>query len=165
MSFRARLSLFFVLIVILPMISVAIVLFRLIADNETGKADASVAARQRTAINLYEEAQQRAGRAIAAVGADVPLARALRTGRGRQATRRARVLLERRELARIVISEGAVTLDVGSEDAIAPVERELVGAAGERFGRLQVSAELAGDYAAAVRRVSETDVVVRAAAA
>lgn len=162
MSFRARLSLFFVLIVILPMLSVAIVLFRLIADNETGKADASVAARQRTAINLYEAAQQRAGRAIAAIGTDERLAQALRSGRDRAAVRRARVLLDRRELARMVIAEGAVTLDVGSPDAIAPAERELVGRGDERFGRLQVSVELAGDYAAGVRRVSEADVVVRA---
>src|SRR3954464_10039958 len=61
MSFRARLRLFFVLIVIVPMLSVAIVLFRLISDNETGKADASIAARQRAAMNLYREATRRGG--------------------------------------------------------------------------------------------------------
>ena len=44
MSFRNRLTLFFVLIVVVPMVAVAFVLFRLIADNESGKADARLAA-------------------------------------------------------------------------------------------------------------------------
>src|SRR3712207_4207210 len=44
MSFRNRLTLFFVAIVIVPMLSVAFVLFSLIADNENGKADARLAA-------------------------------------------------------------------------------------------------------------------------
>ena len=46
MSFRNRLTLFFVAIVIVPMVSVAFVLFSLISDNENGKADARLAARQ-----------------------------------------------------------------------------------------------------------------------
>ncbi len=45
MSFRNRLTLFFVAIVIVPMVSVAFVLFSLISDNEDGKADARLAAR------------------------------------------------------------------------------------------------------------------------
>ena len=43
MDFRARLRLFFVLLVILPMIALAIVLFTLTARSETGKADAGIA--------------------------------------------------------------------------------------------------------------------------
>ena len=46
MSFRQRLTGFFVAIVILPMTIVGFVLFQLIEDNETGKADASLAAQQ-----------------------------------------------------------------------------------------------------------------------
>ena len=37
MSFRTRLTLFFVLIVIVPMVAVGVVVFRLISDNETAK--------------------------------------------------------------------------------------------------------------------------------
>ena len=55
MSFRNRLTLFFVLIVVVPMVAVAFVLFRLIADNESGKADARLAATRGAAINLYRE--------------------------------------------------------------------------------------------------------------
>src|ERR1700712_5218 len=94
MSFRARLTLFFVLIVIVPMLSVAIVLFRLIADNETGKADASVAARQRSAINLYNAARAEADKRVRTVGTDDALALALRAGKPVEATARAQALLK-----------------------------------------------------------------------
>ena len=52
MSFRARLTLFFFLIVIVPLISVAVIVFRLIGDNEHGQADARVAQAQTAAIGL-----------------------------------------------------------------------------------------------------------------
>ena len=60
MSFRNRLTLFFVLIVIVPMVAVAVVLFRLISDNEDGKANARLAAEQNVAINMYKDATARA---------------------------------------------------------------------------------------------------------
>jgi diguanylate cyclase (GGDEF)-like protein len=160
MSFRARLTLFFVLIVIVPMLSVAIVLFRLIADNETGKADASVAARQRTAVNLYSEARARGDRAVQAVGTDRALAMALRGDRVPAARARARALLAARNLDRVVLAGGRVAIDVGSPDAIAPAIRQLVGNGAQRFGRLEVSTTLAADYAAEVKRVAGADVVV-----
>ena len=50
MSFRGRLWLFFALIVIVPMIALAIVLFSLTASSETGKADAAVAQGMRTGV-------------------------------------------------------------------------------------------------------------------
>src|SRR5437763_897476 len=56
MSFRARLTLFFVLIVIVPMISVTVVIFSLISNNEQAKANAAVAARLQAAQNLARAA-------------------------------------------------------------------------------------------------------------
>ena len=52
MSFRSRLRLFFVLIVVIPMVVVGVVLYLLIATNETGKADAQVNAEKDTALAL-----------------------------------------------------------------------------------------------------------------
>src|SRR5437764_15139822 len=89
MSFRARLRLFFVLIVIVPMLSVATVLFQLISDNETGKADASIAARQRAAISLYREATRRADGAVQGVGNDRVLPASLLSRNADRARRRA----------------------------------------------------------------------------
>ena len=56
MSFRSRLSLFFVIIVVIPMAAVAIVLFRITGDSETGKTDSRIAGGLRTAFTLYEDA-------------------------------------------------------------------------------------------------------------
>jgi diguanylate cyclase (GGDEF)-like protein len=160
MSFRARLTLFFVLIVIVPMLSVAIVLFRLIADNETGKADASVAARQRSAINLYNDARTEADAAVRMVGSDEDLAMALRAGRPAAAKARAEVLHRQAGVQRIVISGGKVDIDAGSPAAIAPAVRDLVGQGTESFGRLEVSVTLARTYAELVKRITGADVVV-----
>src|SRR5690242_9382515 len=77
-SFRTRLRLFFVLIVIVPMIAVTLIVFRLIAESENGQADARVAARQETAISLYYDARGTADRLAARIGRDPGLARALR---------------------------------------------------------------------------------------
>ena len=86
MSFRNRLTLFFVLIVVVPMVAVAFVLFRLIADNESGKADARLAATKGAAINLYREDFNSANRAAQKIGADVALAQALRDERSQGAS-------------------------------------------------------------------------------
>ncbi|MEA2194746.1 MAG: hypothetical protein QOG42_1180, partial [Solirubrobacteraceae bacterium] len=58
MSFRNRLALFFVLIVIVPMLAVAFLLFRLIDESERGKTDAAVAQQQSTASKLFAELRQ-----------------------------------------------------------------------------------------------------------
>src|SRR5919107_1034312 len=79
-SFRVRLRLFFVLIVIVPMIAVTFVVFRLSSDSEHGQADARVAARQEAAISLYYDARARADVLAARIGRDQRLADALRAG-------------------------------------------------------------------------------------
>src|SRR6476619_6164617 len=62
MSFRSRLLLFFMIIVIVPMIAVALVSFSITADSETGKADAAIAQGLRAASAAYDgdRAQARA---------------------------------------------------------------------------------------------------------
>src|SRR5688572_25435945 len=114
MSFRNRLTLFFVAIVIVPMLSVAFVLFSLIADNENGKADARLASRQQLAVNLYRADTESAGRLAGRVGADRRLATALRTGDDAAAERRARTLLRDLGLVRIrIMDRRGERLDVG----------------------------------------------------
>src|SRR3954464_12904083 len=161
MSFRARLRLFFVLIVIVPMLSVAIVLFRLISDNETGKADASIAARQRAAISLYREATRRADGAVEGVGNDRVLADALLSGDFGRARRRARQLLDSRGIERIALTRGPrVVFDVGHKDAVAPARRDLSGLSGRSFGLLEASTTRASEYARLGRRVAGADLVL-----
>src|SRR5204863_1178814 len=77
MSFRSRLLLFFTIIVVIPMIAVALVLFSLTADSETGKADAEIAQGMRAAFSIYDADRDRAHRALDAVARDAKLGAAL----------------------------------------------------------------------------------------
>ncbi len=59
-SFRNRLRLFFVVIVIIPMIAVAFVLFRLVAESDKSQTDAQLSEAQRVTRNMLEQATDRA---------------------------------------------------------------------------------------------------------
>ena len=59
MSFRNRLGLFFVLIVIVPMVAVAVLLFGLLGKSEQSMGKADVGARQQVARSVYADARSR----------------------------------------------------------------------------------------------------------
>ncbi len=162
MSFRGRLTLFFVLIVIVPMVSVTVVIFSLISNNEEGKANAAVAARLDTASNLAKEAQQEAERAGRIVGRDRALSTALRRGDNAAAERRTEVLVERLRLARLLIfgTDRHAVANVGRNDAIFPASLTLT-ADGRTIGTLQASVQTAEQYAGLVRNVTGLQVIVR----
>ena len=162
MSFRNRLTLFFVAIVIVPMVSLAVVLFRLIDDNETGKSDASVAARQEAARNLYAEDVEKAGRLADQLGADPAFARALRAGDRRALARRARELTPELGIIRLrVVSGERELLDAGRPDAVAVATRQVVDPAGGRRFAFELSARSAAVLARRIERVTGLDAVLR----
>jgi diguanylate cyclase (GGDEF)-like protein len=162
MSFRNRLTLFFVLIVVVPMVAVAFVLFRLIADNESGKADARLAATKGSAINLYREDYNRANRAAESIGGDVALSQALRDGDRQALEARLEELRKQEGARRIVISQGSrATADVGSKTAVFPAARDLVGPANKSFGKLQVSVQEPAIYTGLLSRVTNSGAVVQ----
>ena len=153
------------LIVVIPMVSVAVVLFRLIADNEAGKADAAVGARIEVVNRLYAQAVTDARRVADAVADDADFATALRADDLEEARERAEDLAAGEPIARIVlVDDGEVVVDVGAEDAVAPTTSELQGAGGDSFGRLQVSVTRAAGFTRRVKRLVDTDLdlVVRA---
>ena len=157
MSFRNRLTLFFVVIVIVPMIAVALVLFRLIADSETGKADAGVAEAARTAAGLYrlDASGGRARAAIRSIAADAALAAALGKNDFRAAQRRVAMLVATGGITRLQITRGSqVVADAGDPNAIAPITRDLIGVNQAPLGRLYLSVHDAGSYASLVQRVA-----------
>ncbi len=162
MSFRNRLTLFFVLIVVVPMVAVAFVLFRLIADNESGKADARLAGSFGTALNLYREDRARAEVAGAKIGADVALAQALRANDTKALEARMRELLVQERVRRIVIARGSRSIaDVGSSTAIFPASRTLVDRGNRSIGSLQVSVQGPATYTGLVARVTGAGAVVK----
>ena len=162
MSFRNRLTLFFVLIVVVPMVAVAFVLFRLIADNEAGKADARLAATKGAAINLYREDFNSANRAAQKIAADVALAQALRANDRKALQARLDELLTQEHVRRIVIGKGARAIaDAGSPTAVFPAARDLVGPGNRSYGKLQVSVQEAAAYTGLIGRVTESGAVVK----
>src|SRR3954466_11608348 len=92
MSFRSRLLLFFMIIVIVPMIAGALVLFSITADSETGKADAAIAQGLRAAFAVYDGGRARARPALEQIAGGPQLAPGIARRDSAAATRRLRTL-------------------------------------------------------------------------
>src|SRR5215213_7825635 len=154
-DFRARLRLFFVLLVIVPMIALAIVLFTLTGRSETGKADAGISAGTRTAFSIYEERAAEARPAVHAVAADPQLTEALASGTGIE--QRLKQLIGGPngivaiELRRT--GQGGLIARAGSPNGMAFKAAPLIAGA-QRRGTLFVSVTDASAFAARVRRLT-----------
>ena len=96
MSFRGRLFIFFTIIVIVPMAAVAVVLFSITSDSETGKSDARIAQGLTTALAVYQADIDRAEPALTQVARDPQMSRALARGNPSAIRTRARQILRAR---------------------------------------------------------------------
>jgi diguanylate cyclase (GGDEF)-like protein len=115
MSFRARLTTFFVLIVVIPMAAMGVLVFGLINDSASSKADARVAGIADAASSVYQSSSTQASLDARSV------ARALALTPPTQLPRRARALARRAGLARIVMRVGdGPRISVGDPTAVAP---------------------------------------------
>src|SRR3954468_22207711 len=76
-SFRNRLRLFFVVIVIIPMIAVGFVLFRLVSESQQSQTDAQLSEIQRVAQTLYRDSAKRATAAVKSIASDQQLSQAI----------------------------------------------------------------------------------------
>jgi diguanylate cyclase (GGDEF)-like protein len=115
MSFRARLTTFFVLIVVVPMVAMGVLMFRLISDSQQGKADARANGLATAAASLYQSETAVARRDAAT------LARAVGPFRGRALAAHFEAVARQAGLAKASLSNGSTTLvDVGDATAIAP---------------------------------------------
>jgi diguanylate cyclase (GGDEF)-like protein len=161
MSFRARLRLFFVLIVMVPMIAAAVVLFVLTSRSETGKADAGIAAGARTAFAVHQMQARETADEARRVASDEELRAALVENR----------LPAARERIRELIGGGIAAIEIrspksellaraGAPDVVAPsgttVERE----DGREIAVLRVFATKAAALAARVRQLTGLDATV-----
>jgi diguanylate cyclase (GGDEF)-like protein len=140
MSFRTRLTSFFVLIVVIPMLAVGFLVFRLIGDSQQGKADARADGVATAAASLYDSSS------ASATGDARTVLRALARSPG-QIAGRAASLVSQAGLARVAVSvNGRSVADAGIKNAVAP-GRATTHVPG--LGRMTVSvSELtAGEYA------------------
>jgi diguanylate cyclase (GGDEF)-like protein len=152
-NFRAKLRLFFLLLVVVPMIALAIVLFTLTSRSETGKADAGISAGVRTAFGIYEDYAATAGPVLREVASDPQLSAAIESGVGIE--QRMQQLVGRDGIVEIRLRdpEGRLIARAGSPDGMASKGAPIV-AGGERHGTLIVSLTDAPEFAARVRRLT-----------
>jgi diguanylate cyclase (GGDEF)-like protein len=161
MSFRGRLRLFFVLIVIVPMIALAVVLFILTSRSETGKADAGIAAGVRTAFAVHETQSRGTADEARRVASDPQLRAALVENRLGAARQRIRELVGGDiEAIEIRSPRGELLSRAGSSTAVAPRGTTVESADGRELAVLRVFATKAADLAARVRRLSALDATV-----
>jgi diguanylate cyclase (GGDEF)-like protein len=154
-SFRNRLALFFVLIVIVPMLAIAFLLFRLIDDSATGQAEAAIGQQHAFAISVFREQRRLAEVALKDVGTDAVFTGSLQDGDLGRARRRATQLLGSREIERIVfIKDGKAIVRVGDRQAIAPAVQPVVSERGRRLGTLGVSVVDAPTFVRSVRSLA-----------
>ena len=116
MSFRTRLTSFFVLIVVTPMLAVGFLVFRLISDSQEGKADARANGVATAAASLYQS------ESLAARGDAQAIARAVGATPTAQLRGKVSTLASQAGLARVTIDDTAPApaIDVGDPTAIAP---------------------------------------------
>src|SRR5215210_873871 len=154
MSFRNRLTVFFIVLVILPMVVVAAVGFVLASDSEQGKTDARLSEAQRSALGLFREFQHRAQDAARVIGQDAQLSAAIRAGKRERIERRLDALARDARAARATMTlDGAGRFEAGREDVVAPARTRLIDDKGTSAGLLAVSVITAKDYATLVPRV------------
>lgn len=161
MSFRGKLGIFFFLVVVVPIVSVAFVLINLVDDNETGKADARLASNQAVAVNLTRELRVKADRIAEQVVDDPQVGAALRSGNRRALTVRLRALRTSTGATRIAVERRrTVMADTGGETAVFPTFHQLVDGSGRQQGTLEVAVADAQDLAARVARVTDLEAIV-----
>jgi len=161
MSFRNRLTLFFIVIVIVPMIAVALVLFRLVSDSSNGKGDARLAQAQRAAQGLFREFQDRGEEAAGTIGGDQALAGAIRDKNRAAIQKRLTELATQVQAKRVVLRlDGQGSFEVGDKTAVAPAGSRLIDSREKAVGDLAVSTVLAQQYAELVARVTLLDAIV-----
>jgi diguanylate cyclase (GGDEF)-like protein len=157
-SFRGRLRLFFAMIVFIPLIAVAVVLFQLLDASNASRLDSRLSEAQTGALGLYVEARGQATRAARAAEEDVALASALHD-RSAPKVRDSLVRLARRiGAARIRLDvAGLGTFETGRPTAMAPAVAQVQNDSGVTIGRLTVSTTGAREYANRVKRVLKAD--------
>ncbi|MDX6599148.1 MAG: hypothetical protein QOE87_3035, partial [Gaiellales bacterium] len=159
-SFRNRLRLFFLIIVIVPMVAVALVLFQLVSRSQDARTDARLAQAQRSAQGLYTTEQNRAAAATNTMGRDGQLATAIRAGNAGLIRQRLQALAAGarvRQALLVVDADGRFA--AGGGPSVAPATTSLVD--GQKpMGTLTASVRGAQEFANELADVNRVEAVV-----
>jgi diguanylate cyclase (GGDEF)-like protein len=166
MSFRARLTLFFMLIVVVPMIALGVVVARVVSDSQHAKADAQNRTTAAASLNAFQRLGQDGARAARALAQDPALVAALRTPATADDRAAVAAFAAQRGLARVRIAQAGRTLaDVGDRRAVARGTVRVApadGAAGPVV--IDAAVRTARDFARAVSTPGVRAVLTRAGA-
>jgi diguanylate cyclase (GGDEF)-like protein len=160
-SFGRRLTLFFVLIALLPTLALAAMLVFVSEDSRQGKADARLASGLETALALYEWRVADARDRAQSLAQDPGLASGLRAGEASALEDFAAGVVRGPDVAAVQVLDpgGADLAAAGRDNAIAFAELALTSG-GEPSGTLRLSVTTAGEYASEVRRLTKQELVV-----
>jgi diguanylate cyclase (GGDEF)-like protein len=163
MSFRNRLTVFFVLLVILPVLALAFVGIQLVRDAEEGRVDPGLRQSQRVARALYRESAERAGVVAGAVGDDRALAVAVRDQDVGAIRNQLDDLIAREDVVqvRLTLDDGR-RIEAGTGVGVAPAVSRVLGADGEPAGRMVLSVTSADAFANLLSRVTGHEVLLTA---
>ncbi len=160
-SFRARLTWFFIVIVVLPMVIVTLALFKLVADSERGKSDAQLSQAATSAKLLFGEHEARAAAAGRDIAGSAALAAAIVGGSDQALEARLAAEARRVRAARVVLElDGRGRQASGLEDAVAGATTTLKDPEGAPVGTLRTSVTTAREFAAAVQALTSLDTIV-----
>jgi diguanylate cyclase (GGDEF)-like protein len=141
-SFRGRLALFFLLIVVIPIAAIALLVFDVTRDSQSGKADAALSTGVSTGLSVYERDVEAAADAVTELLADQGMVNALQSG-DRDAIESAGAAAGRDAgLERLAIQppDGQVLDVIGRGEEIAAATVRTTG----RAGRYALTASITG---------------------
>jgi diguanylate cyclase (GGDEF)-like protein len=150
--------LFFVIIVMIPMIAVALVLARITDGSQVGRADSQLAEALTVAIGLYEDSRREAVDDLARVQRDPALRRAFES-RDRAALRELASTLAEGEVEAVALfdPDGDLLARAGDEAAVAYATATPTEQGGASLGRIAVSTTTASVYAEDVSSITELE--------
>jgi diguanylate cyclase (GGDEF)-like protein len=160
-SFRSRLRLFFVVIVILPMVTVAAVLWQLISYSDRSQTNARLGTVQAVAEGVYTDYEKRAERALMVIGKDQRLADAIDSGEREAVQERVDALgMQVRARYLLLRLDEAGPFEVGRKPAIATARTRLQDERQRALGNLTVSLVSPEAYAEEVSRLTQEEVAI-----
>jgi diguanylate cyclase (GGDEF)-like protein len=160
-SFRARLRLFFVVIVVVPMITMAIVLYQLIVASERSQTDARLSESQTVTQGVYKEEQRQAGEVADRIGSDQQLADALDADDRAAVQARLDTLRRRGDAGFAELQvDGKGRFEAGSAPAVASAMRRLLDDRRQPTGTLTVAMLSPDDFARRISDLTASRVVI-----
>src|SRR3954454_5031061 len=160
-SFRNRLRLFFVVIVVVPMVAVALVLFRLVSASQQGQTDAQLGEAQRVALNQYRNLSRDADAAGQEIAGDQDLAAAIRDrDQARIQSRMTSAATASGADRALLRLDDQGEFETGTDPAVAPARNALQDQDGKPVGRLVTSVATATEYATRLANTAEVAVVI-----